>query len=68
MMGRDKSHDSYGEQAPTEEDSDESNIDKKFEKSKLEPEITINQNNNIEVKDGCTIYEQERGLRGTKPS
>ena len=56
-MGRDKSHDSYGEQAPTEEDSEESNIDKKFEKSKLEPEITINQNTNIEVKDGCTIYE-----------
>ena len=58
-MGRDKSHESYGEEYMPTEDNDSvgSNIDKKFEKSKLDPDVTINQNNNIKAKDGCTIYE-----------
>ena len=68
-MGRDKSHESYGEECilTEENDSEGSSIDKKFEKSKLEPEVTINQNNNIEAKEGCTIYEQERGFKNKKP-
>ena len=57
MKSAEKSHDSVdGEKTQPEEETEE-DIQKQFEKSKLEPEITINQNSNIVVKDGCTIYE-----------